>query len=400
MNEKKKILVGIWMGCDFGRDALSGIRSAIIDKRLPWAIRFVNRTELFAAATRWMVRAGHINGAISCFEDTLSGVAALRRARVPVVWLSRERPTAAQKRSLFQTAHVALDTAAVVRESVKHFRERTGFRSFGFVDSFWSEGWSQLRGDLCLRELSRLGLKGHRFNSGLRSSRRCRDSGPDSTRLISWLRSLEKPAAVLAANDATACDIVEICISAGIDVPRSVAVLGMDDDPAYCMNTVPNISSVRFDGRQAGALCVEALASMVEGGEHGGETLTYGVSSVVQRASTGAVSTAGALVQKALDFIVANAKNDISLDDVVRHTGASRALVTLRFRELRGETVMHAIKVRRLAVAAKLLSETRRSIEDVAASSGFGSIGAFRRCVREQTGLSPVEWRRQLGKGS
>ena len=392
---EKRILVGLWMGCEFGRDVLSGIRDGVAGMGLEWRIRFSNTSPSFENAARWMIRERKIDGAISCFEDVPGSVRTMRQASFPVVWLSRERPAAAPKRVRGRTAFVALDTAAVVREAVAHFRARTGFRSFGFVDSHWDEGWSRLRGDLCLRELARQGLSATRFcGSAARSPRRA--AGPDFDALGAYLRSLPKPAAVLVANDATAVDVVEACAEAGVSVPKEAAVLGMDDDTAYCCNAVPNISSVRFDGHGAGMLCVEALAGMLRGEPAPPEPLLYGVSAVVQRTSTGAVSTAGTLVQKALDFIDENFRRGISLGDVVRHLGVSRPLVTLRFRELLGKSVGDAIRERRLAEAGRLLRKTDLTIEEVSEKCGFGAVGAFRRCVEGAEGVTPAVWRSRL----
>ncbi|MBQ7667622.1 MAG: substrate-binding domain-containing protein, partial [Kiritimatiellae bacterium] len=202
------VLVALWMGCDFGRDALTGITDEIAAQALPWRLKFVNSDRTFASAMEWLNSTGRLSGVISCYEDIKGAAArAVSAGRFPAVWLSRERTpstrTAADNTSVTggrrhrarraREAFVALDTAAVVGEAVRHFRERTGFRSFGFVDSRRDEGWSRLRGDKCLAELRRLGLRGERFRTS-----------SDLAEMAGFLRSMERPAAVLAANDATA----------------------------------------------------------------------------------------------------------------------------------------------------------------------------------------------------
>ena len=198
----------------------------------------------------------------------------------------------------------------------------------------------------------------------------------------------------MAANDATAADVAQLCAACGIAVPRDAALLGMDDNPAICRHCEPNLSSVRFDGREAGRLCVDALADMMDGAPPPAAPLLYGVSSVARRASTGAVSTAGALVQKALDFIDANACRGASLDEVVRHLGVSRSLATMRFRELRGQSVQEAISARRVAEAKRLLAGTDRSLDEIARECGWSGAGSLRRAFLAATGSAPGTWRR------
>ena len=244
---ERRILVALWMGCDFGRDAIEGIRGALAARGLAWRIRFTNTEAAFRAAVRWMLRERRIEGAITCFPLP-DAMAALRRAGVPAVLIDRGDAPPPQ---VFgpRVARVTLDVPAVARAAVDHFLERAAFRSAGFVESHGDAGWSRLRGDACMAEFARRGLRRARF-------RHRRSAEPDFDRLAAWIRALEKPAAVVAANDATAADVLDLCEAEGVAVPRDVAVLGMDDDPAFCLRCEPNLSSVHFNGVAAGRLAV------------------------------------------------------------------------------------------------------------------------------------------------
>ena len=382
---ERRVLVALWMRSDFGRDAIEGVRGALAARGLSWRIRFTNTDGTFLAAVRWMIRERRIDGAITCFPFP-EAMAALRRAGIPVVRVDRGDNPPPQTFGR-RVARVTLDVPAVARAAADHFLERAAFRSAGFVESFNYAGWSRLRGDACMAEFARRGLRGARF-------RHRRAAEPDFDRLAAWIRALEKPAAVVAANDATAADVLDICEAEGVAVPRDVAVLGMDDDPAFCLRCEPNLSSVHFDGVAAGRLAADALASMMAGGPTPPEgALRYGATAIVRRASTGAVSTAGALVQKAVDFIEANALRGISLSDVVRHLGVSRALATRRFRQLRGESILDAIAARRIAAAKRLLADTDRRVDDIARTCGYSGAGPLRRAFVAATGSTPGAFR-------
>ena len=382
---ERHVLVALWMGCDFGRDVNAGIHAVMKERGLPWRIRFTNSEFSFLASLRWMLRERRIDAAITCFPLP-DAMAALRRAGIPAVMIDRGDAPSPQAFG-GRVARVTLDVPAIARAAVDHFLERAAFRSAGFVESHGDVGWSHLRGDACMAEFARRGLRGSRF-------RHRRSSEPDFDRLAAWLRALEKPAAVFAANDATAADVIDLCESEGLAVPRDVAVLGMDDDPAFCLRCEPNLSSVHFDGVAAGRLAVGALDAMLAGGAAPPvDALLYGATAIVRRASTGAVSTAGALVQKAVDFIEANALRGISLSDVVRHLGVSRSLATMRFREMRGESIHDAIAARRIAEARRLLADTDRRIYDIAHACGYADVSSLRRAFLSVAGSPPRAFR-------
>ena len=389
------VLLALWMNGVFGQDVVEGVHEWLAENGRTWRIRFSDSGALYVSSQHWMLQKGLLDGVITYYPGILP-VDENRRGGVPVVVLSQILETLSFSKRFreLRVARVEMDLDAVARAAADHFLSRAGFRSAGFAESYFDHGWSRLRGDAVVAEFERRGIKAERFLHYGEPASRISRSGPDFDNLAAWLRALRKPAAVVAANDATADDIIRICEAEGIAVPRDVAVLGMDDNPVFCRHSEPNISSIHFDGRRAGRLCAEALAAMMDGRPPPPrEALRYGVASVALRASTGAVSTAGALVQKALDFIDANACRGISVTDVARHCGVSRSLLVLRFFELRNETVASAIRARRFAEARRLLADPELHVEDVVPVCGFRSPGALRRAFLKETGMTPGAWR-------
>ena len=395
-----RILVGLWMDGVSGRETMDGIHAELSSRALDWNVRFSDSPAAFETTALWMLGAGLLDGVITRYHGS-GAMERIRAAGIPAVILFPDsRPEGAAKRPPPRTAFVEMDVAAVAREAVAHFSARAGFRSAGFVESCWDSGWSRHRGDAVGAEFRRAGIPFSRFLHYGAASPPVGAAGPDFAGLEAYLRALEKPAAVVAANDATGVDVVQVCAAAGIAVPREIAVLGMDDNPVHCLHCAPNLSSVHFDGLRAGRLCAAALAGLMRPrGAAPRAPLRYGASGVVRRASTGAVSTAGALVQKALDFIDANACRGISLADVARHLGVSRSLATQRFRELRGASILDAIHARRIAEAKRLLASSGKPLDDIAAACGFrGGADCLRRVFRASTGLTPAQWRERKRK--
>ncbi len=68
-------------------------------------------------------------------------------------------------------------------------------------------------------------------------------------------------------------------------------------------------------------------------------------------------------------------------------------------RDMHGQSVKGAILERRLLEAKRLLMFTIRSVEDIAAETGFRDPAYFSRFFRKRVGAAPGEWRRQQTGG-
>ena len=391
----KRVLVGLWMSGVLGQDIIDGIHAWLRENGAAWRIRFADSDKLFASSLIWMLREGVLDGVVSFYHEPAQ-LDAMRRARVPVV-LFGEHPVDSPPASPLPPlrARVELDLAAVACAAVDHLLSRADFRTAGYVESHFDHGWSRHRGDAVVAEFRRRGLDVRRFLHYGEPSPLNAPSGPDFDGLAAWLRDIPKPAAVVAASDATADDVIRVCEAGGIAVPRDVAVLGMDDNPVFCRHSEPNISSVHFDGRRAGLLAAQALAAMMDGHPAPSpETLRYSCTPIAKRGSTAATPSIGEIVQRALDYINANACSGATLDDVVRHCRHSRTLVTMRFRQMTGKSVVEAIRDRRLDEARRLLRETSLPAEEIATLCGYESASTLSRAFAKATGLTTGAWRR------
>jgi DNA-binding LacI/PurR family transcriptional regulator len=75
----------------------------------------------------------------------------------------------------------------------------------------------------------------------------------------------EMPDAIFAASDEFALATLAAVEEAGLHVPNDVSVIGYDDLPS-ASHVRPALTTVRQDTRQAGALLVEKLFQMIDGG--------------------------------------------------------------------------------------------------------------------------------------
>ena len=158
--------------------------------------------------------------------------------------------------------------------------------------------------------------------------------------LSEWLKTLPPNTGVLAANDAVAECVISSCRRLSIDIPRDIALVGVDNDKICCEGADPQIASVQLDFEQAGYL-------------------------------------AGQL-----------------LDGRIAHPRRSRRSAEMRFRETIGKSILEEIMDVRFARIFYLLENTDTSVDALASFSGFAGFESLRKTFRRRTGLSPSEWRR------
>ena len=85
-----------------------------------------------------------------------------------------------------------------------------------------------------------------------------------------------------------------------------------------------------------------------------------------------------------------------SNEALAQHFGYHPVYLATLFRELTGSTLHHAILAERVRVAREYLARTNRSIEEIAAETGFSTRNHFCTVFKTFTGLSPRAYRNHL----
>jgi LacI family transcriptional regulator len=277
---------------------------------------------------------------------------------------------------------IICDARELAREAAQNLVVRQSFASFGFVGTPEGESWSSERGAFFKEALAERGHECAMFNKSKRAG------------LGSWLASLPRPAAICAANDSTAREVANAALDKGLRIPDDIAVLGIDDDPKFCLSASPAISSVVQDFESCGYQAAEALQRLMDGDTTGPSLLRYGARGVSIRESTLSSSPHADFVQRALDWIDANACSYIGAADVARALGVSRQMLDLRFRELLRTTVHAVLRERRLEEVKLLLSTTNMTVGRITEQCGFTSAGHLKNLFRRTFGCSMRDWRK------
>ena len=216
----------------------------------------------------------------------------------------------------------------------------------------------------------------------------------DRLQLAGFLAGLERPAAVLAANDMRAMDVIAAAKAAGISVPGKLAVLGIDNDPYVCDSGSPALSSIEPDFHAEGAAAAELLDKMMRSRKPLGKRhVFFGVSRIVIRESMPHLPPARILVDRAREFIKIHAAEGITPGDVAAHLGVSRPLLDLRFRETQKESVGRLITDAKLAEVSRRLKDTRIAIGAIPDLCGFKNANALKNLFKKRYGVSMREYR-------
>ena len=96
---------------------------------------------------------------------------------------------------------------------------------------------------------------------------------------------------------------------------------------------------------------------------------------------------------RAKDLADSRYAEPLTVDDLARAAGLSRAHFSREFRRAFGETPQAYLLTRRLERAAALLRGTDRSVADVCIAVGLDSVGSFTTSFSRMFGKSPTAYR-------
>lgn len=372
----RRILVALDLTHQSGREHLSGFYN-FADAKSNWEIRLVPSTEPSYLAIVEQFLSEGVDGAIVKGECVLPLAKAIRKAGIPVVAIDRPH---SQKEDVADV-YVCNDNALIGRSAAQFFDTLGRFASYGFVPDPNDCEWSRARGKAFL------GACAAKHRSAVTSTAK--------DELDEWLAALPKPAAVFAAFDQRAADVLEACRKAKLKVPKDVAVLGVDDDALICEHTRPMLSSVRPDAVGQGFAAAKALSRAIlerGGPKDRGRTIVCPHLRLVERDSTATVPPSAQLVRNIIAYLDAHALEPIRVSDVVAHVGVSARLANLRFSQACGHSIQEEIVLRRLAKAKRLLSATGWSMQRIAERCGFRSQIVLAHLFSSRFGKSMRQW--------
>lgn len=391
--KKYSVALLIETSSNYGRQILRGIHRFIeTEKGQDW-LAVLEERDLNSGVPDWIQRWSG-DGIISR-QTTSSLQAAMRLSDIAFVDLNDRVES-----KLFST--VRSDDFEIGRIAAEHFKER-GIQNLAFC-GFQDESWSEQR-ELGFREEATKDRKAKYFS--LNSEWFARDAilwEQEKNRILKWLQQLPTPIGVLAANDIRGKQVIDCCLEAGISVPESVAVVGVDNDELLCNFSRIPLTSVIPNAERIGYRAAQILSQMFEDRdakkvlrrvfhpEHE-RILPLGIFS---RRSSDIVSVDDQELAAALRFIREKACEGITVADVVKASGMSRSTIERKMRSIIQRTPQQEIRRVQLRQVCTLLAGTDLPIEAIALQCGFEHPEYLHVVFKREMKVTPGDYR--IGK--
>lgn len=337
-----------------------------------------------------------VDGIIADFDDPKM-VNSLKAIDIPTIGVG----SSYQDETMYPPAHyVATDNFAVIKSAFEHLK-RKGIQHLAFygMPNSPRTKWAKERENafiaLCEQE-------GFEFSIYLGSETRADSWHESMNKLATWLQSLPTPVGIIAATDARARHLLQVCGSLNLAVPDNVSIVGVDDDDIARNLSRISLSSVSQGCIEMGFKSAQLLHKLLERKHNNAPNLAFkrilvAPIGVVQRQSTDFKALQDPYVIQAMYFIRQNACKGIKVDQVLDFVGISRSNLESRFFEECGHTIHMQIHMEKLKVACDKLIKTKDSLADIASASGYPSTQYMYAIFKKHYGMTPNKYRQING---
>ena len=302
-------------------------------------------------------------------EKVVRYIRRMAAAGASVVDLTVERPA-------INVPRVVSDHRMIGFMAGEHFKER-GFRRV----AWYSSGWTNVHA---------LRVAGLAESLGWEPERWVLRKDADTTRKI---KSAVKPVAVLAYSEAEAVHLLQLCLSAGLDVPDEMALLSIGDDPLITDNQPVPISCIRQNFQLGGYEAAALLEKLMNGQRASATPVMIPPEGISVRRSTDTMADDDPLIRSVLLYMRDNLNRPFGPEQIAEHLGISRSKLDKTCAARFGRSLGKEILATRLAEAKRLLREGELNIDEVARCTGFCSAAYFIKKFGSAFGETPRKWR-------
>ena len=298
------------------------------------------------------------------------------------------------------------DNAKMGALAAEHFADRA-FRHVAWFSTNWNR-IQQQRAAAFAKEWKRICPTADaplRFVWSENSSARTRD---DWSRQSSWLaahlKESPKPLGIFCYSDYDASHVLGICRDNKIDVPREVAILGVDNNAIICENQSIPLSSVNHNLERvgyAGAALLDRLMGKTRPGNRnlksgrGSKTILIPPQGVITRRSTDTMAISDATLRLAMEIIDRRLAKPLGAAQIADEMGIPRIRLDRLFARELGTSVGQEILHQRMVAAKALLRETELTLSEIASRTGFCNAGYLANTFRREFNVTPGRYRQE-----
>ena len=213
--------------------------------------------------------------------------------------------------------------------------------------------------------------------------------------LIAWLSSLKPPVGIAAINATAARYIAQVCYELGLDIPTDVGIVVLLSD--YSSDTgSPSITSVEQDYLQLGYAAARLLDEQMQGKARHPLQRLHMPTRLIQRDSTDVFLCDDPLVTEAMHFIAEHCRQTLKVEDVADALHTSVSTLRRRFEQALGKQVKDEIARLRTDHVKSLLTESDKSLTQIAEECGYSSPTQFGRYFSNAVGMTPSAYRERF----
>lgn len=217
-----------------------------------------------------------------------------------------------------------------------------------------------------------------------------------------WMDQWQLPIGVSIASEEVSRMVIQICRRRGWRVPGDVAIIAGSNEVLLCEHPRPSLTSVEIGFERVGYEAAKMLDGLMRSRrkrrgscESSPRHLLLPPEGLVVRESTDFYAVDDGVVAQALRFIAENSHRDINVDDVAEALALHPRTLQRRFQDVVAWPIVEEIRRVRIERAKRELTQSRRSIGDIARSVGFGTGMRMYEVFRREVGVAPTEYRNQ-----
>ncbi len=213
--------------------------------------------------------------------------------------------------------------------------------------------------------------------------------------IAEWMDGWELPIGVYVGGDSIGRIVVQKCRERGWRVPEDVAVIAGRNEETLCEHPRPSLTSVEMGYERVGYEAAKLLHQLMDGKKPPSQRILLPPQGLVVRESTDFFAVEDGLVAAALEFISKNSHRRIGQDDVSRAVNAETRTLQLRFRKVLDRPIATEIRRVRIERARRELTQSNRSLAEIARDVGFGEAMRMYEVFRRELDTTPSDYRKQ-----
>lgn len=209
------------------------------------------------------------------------------------------------------------------------------------------------------------------------------------------LRALQKPVGIMTAETEAAEFLLKTCQKLGLDVPKEVQIIGVDQEDR-CLATFPHLSSVELPNGRIGQVAVDTVLRLLRSEQPPPPPVIRVTGGhVVARGTTRMLSVGSTAAKDAIDLMRSQVTTRVTAAELVKQMSVGRSTLYRTFTATAGTTPARHFRQLRLEEACRLLRQTDETVTSIAGMCGFSSIRAFLNVFQRGLGTTPTTYRNQ-----